>query len=147
MGHLLVLSSPLGARSEHVILSLGIYRPPQLSARLYRLDVHPPELTHRTRTDHLPASLPLLAPLSAYLRLVPSFPLSAYASLIHWVSTEAYSCKSVSRERKLFKTLEQAYSLEQAEQDEMLSMSPEMREAGLESCFGRLDQKDSRYVG
>ena len=83
-----------------------------------------------------PELTPRLVPLSV-LRLSPRV-----CSRV----TEAYSCKSVSRERKLFKTLEQAYSLEQAEQDEMLSMSPEMRESGLESCFGRLDQKESRCV-
>lgn len=27
-----------------------------------------------------------------------------------------------------------------------MSFSPEMREAGLASCFGRLDEKESRYV-
>ncbi len=27
-----------------------------------------------------------------------------------------------------------------------MSFSPEMREAGLSSCFGRLDEKESRYV-
>lgn len=57
---------------------------------------------------------------------------------------EVYSCKSVSKERKLFKHLESIHSLEQAEMDEQLSLSPELRDAGLESCFGKLDQKDSR---
>ncbi|CED82655.1 Mod5 protein sorting/negative effector of RNA Pol III synthesis [Phaffia rhodozyma] len=59
---------------------------------------------------------------------------------------EVYSCKSVSKERKLFKHLESIHSLEQAEMDEQLSLSPELRDAGLESCFGRLDQKDSRQT-
>lgn len=27
-----------------------------------------------------------------------------------------------------------------------MSFSPEMKEAGLSSCFGRLDEKESRYV-
>jgi hypothetical protein len=27
-----------------------------------------------------------------------------------------------------------------------MSFSPEMREAGLSSCFGRLDEKESRWV-
>jgi len=27
-----------------------------------------------------------------------------------------------------------------------MSFSPEMRQAGLGSCFGRLDEKESRYV-
>jgi hypothetical protein len=30
--------------------------------------------------------------------------------------------------------------------DARMSFSPEMREAGLSSCFGRLDEKESRWV-
>lgn len=60
--------------------------------------------------------------------------------------TEAYSCKSVSRERKLFKSLEEAHSLEQQDLDAHMAFSPENRDATLDSCFGRLDQKDSRCV-
>nr|ODN76443.1 hypothetical protein L203_06399 [Cryptococcus depauperatus CBS 7841] len=56
---------------------------------------------------------------------------------------EAYSVKPVGREKRAFKEREEAYISEQEGMDEM-SFSPEMRAAGLASCFGRLDEKESR---
>ncbi|WVQ68904.1 uncharacterized protein L199_007113 [Kwoniella botswanensis] len=58
---------------------------------------------------------------------------------------EAYSVKPVGKEKRMFKEREEAYMSEQEGMDEM-SFSPEMREAGLASCFGRLDEKESRKV-
>ncbi|WVQ83987.1 hypothetical protein IAT38_006132 [Cryptococcus sp. DSM 104549] len=59
------------------------------------------------------------------------------------VRFEAYSVKSVGKEKRAFKEREAAYVSEQESMEEM-SFSPEMREAGLSSCFGRLDEKESR---
>ncbi|KAK8846689.1 hypothetical protein IAR55_005776 [Kwoniella newhampshirensis] len=61
------------------------------------------------------------------------------------VRFEAYSVKAVGKEKRAFKEREEAYMSEQEGMDEM-SFSPEMREAGLASCFGRLDEKESRKV-
>ncbi|WOO77864.1 Repressor of RNA polymerase III transcription maf1 [Vanrija pseudolonga] len=61
------------------------------------------------------------------------------------VRVEAYSIKQVAKERKMFKEMEEAYVSGQEEMEEM-SFSPEMKEAGLSSCFGRLDVKESRKV-
>ncbi|ODN75293.1 hypothetical protein L202_06476 [Cryptococcus amylolentus CBS 6039] len=61
------------------------------------------------------------------------------------VRFEAYSVKPVGREKRAFKEREEAYISEQEGMEEM-SFSPEMREAGLASCFGRLDEKESRKV-
>ncbi|WWC87251.1 uncharacterized protein L201_002139 [Kwoniella dendrophila CBS 6074] len=58
---------------------------------------------------------------------------------------EAYSVKPVGKEKRAFKEREEAYMSEQEGMEEM-SFSPEMREAGLASCFGRLDEKESRKV-
>lgn len=68
--------------------------------------------------------------------------------------------KPVGKEKRAFKEREEAYMSEQEGMDECvstpstaaaadhrrMSFSPEMREAGLASCFGRLDEKESRYV-
>ncbi|WVQ76720.1 hypothetical protein IAR50_006394 [Cryptococcus sp. DSM 104548] len=59
------------------------------------------------------------------------------------VRFEAYSVKPVGREKRAFKEREEAYI---SEQEGMEDFSPEMREAGLASCFGRLDEKESRKV-
>ncbi|KAK4683953.1 repressor of RNA polymerase III transcription MAF1, partial [Tremellales sp. Uapishka_1] len=61
------------------------------------------------------------------------------------VRFEAYSIKPVAKERRKFKEMEEMYVSGQEEMEEM-SFSPEMREAGLSSCFGRLDVKESRKV-
>ncbi|OCF30470.1 hypothetical protein I316_07906 [Kwoniella heveanensis BCC8398] len=61
------------------------------------------------------------------------------------VRFEAYSVKPVGKEKRAFKEREEAYMSEQEGMEEM-SFSPEMREAGLASCFGRLDEKESRKV-
>ncbi|WWD21999.1 hypothetical protein CI109_106487 [Kwoniella shandongensis] len=61
------------------------------------------------------------------------------------VRFEAYSVKPVGKEKRAFKEREEAYMSEQEGMEEM-SFSPEMREAGLSSCFGRLDEKESRKV-
>ncbi|WVQ97750.1 hypothetical protein IAU59_004864 [Kwoniella sp. CBS 9459] len=61
------------------------------------------------------------------------------------VRFEAYSVKPVGKEKRAFKEREEAYMSEQEGMEEM-SFSPEMREAGLTSCFGRLDEKESRKV-
>jgi len=91
----------------------------------------------------------------AYRPLAPSLggaaadePLPLACPSIHPPTSlpEVYSCKSVSRERKLFKSLEEAHSLEQQDLDNHMAFSPENRDATLDSCFGRLDQKDSRSV-
>ncbi|WRT65091.1 uncharacterized protein IL334_002033 [Kwoniella shivajii] len=61
------------------------------------------------------------------------------------VRFEAYSVKPVGKEKRAFKEREEAYMSEQEGMEEM-SFSPEMREAGLASCFGRLDERESRKV-
>ncbi|WVF70138.1 hypothetical protein IAT40_004926 [Kwoniella sp. CBS 6097] len=61
------------------------------------------------------------------------------------VRFEAYSVKPVGKEKRAFKEREEAYMSEQEGMEEM-SFSPEMREAGLTSCFGRLDERESRKV-
>ncbi|KAL7423308.1 hypothetical protein Q5752_002609 [Cryptotrichosporon argae] len=61
------------------------------------------------------------------------------------VRFEAYSIKQIAKERKMFNRMEEAYASGQEEMDEM-SFSPEMKEAGLSSVFGRLDVKESRKV-
>ena len=76
------------------------------------------------------------------------------------VRIEAYSVKPIGKERKIFKEMEEAYMSEQEEMAEYvhvlstwcvsvlmhsrMSFSPEMKAAGLSSCFGRLDEKESR---
>ncbi|ORY25354.1 Maf1 regulator-domain-containing protein [Naematelia encephala] len=69
--------------------------------------------------------------------------LSANPSQEHRVHArfEAYSVKPIGKERKMFKEMEEAYVSGQEEMEEM-SFSPEMKEAGLSSCFGRLDEKE-----
>ncbi|ORX33498.1 Maf1 regulator-domain-containing protein [Kockovaella imperatae] len=62
-----------------------------------------------------------------------------------YVRFEAYSVKPMRQERRMYKEMEEAYMSGQEEMEEM-SFSPEMREAGLSSCFGRLDEKESRKV-
>jgi hypothetical protein len=64
------------------------------------------------------------------------------------VPVEVYSVKSVSREKKLFKTLDQAYSLDAAEQEEMmLSLSPEMRTAAGGRALGGGKEASSLAAG
>ncbi|KIR54438.1 hypothetical protein I315_02920 [Cryptococcus gattii Ru294] len=82
---------------------------------------------------------PLLTQLSDSLSSDTSSDLRVHARF------EAYSVKPVGKEKRAFKEREEAYMSEQEGMDEM-SFSPEMREAGLASCFGRLDEKESRKV-
>ncbi|BEI88449.1 uncharacterized protein CcaverHIS019_0111670 [Cutaneotrichosporon cavernicola] len=58
---------------------------------------------------------------------------------------ETYSIKQIKGDRKMFREMEEQYVSGQEDMDEM-SFSPEMKQAGLSSCFGRLDVKESRKV-
>ncbi|WVW78816.1 hypothetical protein I302_100778 [Kwoniella bestiolae CBS 10118] len=82
---------------------------------------------------------PILNQLSASLSSNDDSDLQVHARF------EAYSVKPVGKEKRAFKEREEAYMSEQEGMEEM-SFSPEMREAGLASCFGRLDEKESRKV-
>ncbi|RXK42136.1 hypothetical protein M231_00493 [Tremella mesenterica] len=82
---------------------------------------------------------PALARLSENMTYQPSPELGVYARF------EAYSEKLSGRQRKSYRDMEKVHK---RDQDGMaiMAFSPEMREAGLMSCFGRLDEKESRKV-